>query len=50
MDYISAIGTLCVGNGLSEILYAVFGSVEKCLQENYGLKIKELYNKQRLSY
>ena len=31
MDYISAIGTLCAGNGLSEIMYAVFGSVEKML-------------------
>ena len=31
MDYICAIGTLCAGNGLSEILYAVFGSVEKML-------------------
>ena len=32
MDYIAAIGTLCAGNGLSEIImYAVLGSVEKML-------------------
>ena len=31
MDYIAAIGTLCAGNGLSKIMYAVFGSVEKKL-------------------